>query len=113
MRHPEQLAKLRQKPVLLTSAIEEILRWDSPVQATGRHLARDCELGGKRLSAGKSVVILNGAANRAPAQFPYPDRFDIARDPNAHVAFDEGIHSAWVPRWRASRALLRGGTGPL
>jgi cytochrome P450 len=92
MRHPDQLAMLRRNPTLLTSAIEEILRWDSPVQATGRHLARDCELGGKRLSAGKSVVILNGAANRDPAQFPDPDRFDIARDPNAHVAFGEGIH---------------------
>jgi cytochrome P450 len=92
MRHPDQLALLRRNPALLPSAIEEILRWDSPVQATGRHLARDCQLGETWLSEGKSVVILNGAANRDPAQFPDPDRFDIAREPNAHLALGEGIH---------------------
>jgi pimeloyl-[acyl-carrier protein] synthase len=92
LRHPEQLERLRRSPVLLPSAIEEMLRWDCPVQATGRHCNKECELGGAHLRPHMAVVVLNGAANRDPAQFPEPERFDIAREPNPHVAFGEGIH---------------------
>jgi cytochrome P450 len=92
MTHPEQLGLLRRDPSLIPSAIEEMLRWDCPVQATGRNIVRDCEFAGIRLREGTVVVILNGAANRDPAQFPDPDRFDITRTPNDHVAFGEGIH---------------------
>jgi cytochrome P450 len=92
MRHPEQLEALRRDPSLMPGAIEEMLRWDCPVQATGRNILHDCEFAGVRLRKDTVVVVLNGAANRDPAQFPDPDRFDIRRDPNDHVAFGEGIH---------------------
>ncbi len=92
MRHPDQLELLRRDPSLMPSAIEEMLRWDCPVQATGRNVVRDCEFAGTPLRAGTVVVVLNGAANRDPAQFPDADRFDIRRAPNDHVAFGEGIH---------------------
>ncbi len=92
MRHPEQLELLRREPGLTAGAIEEMLRWDCPVQATGRNVIRECELGGTRLRPGTAVAVLNGAANRDPAQFPDADRFDIRRSPNDHIAFGEGIH---------------------
>ncbi len=92
MRHPEQLELLRRDPSLMPGAIEEMLRWDCPIQATGRNIVRDCEFSGVQLREGTMVVVLNGAANRDPAHFPDPDRFDIRRDPNDHVAFGEGIH---------------------
>ena len=92
MAHPEQLALLRHNPSLMPGAIDEMLRWDCPVQATGRNIIRDCEFAGTRLREGTVVVILNGAANRDPAQFSDSDRFDITRTPNDHVAFGEGIH---------------------
>jgi cytochrome P450 len=92
VRHPEQLELLCRNPALLPSAIEEMLRWDCPVQATGRHCNMECQLGGAHLRPHMAVAVLNGAANRDPAQFPDPERFDIAREPNPHVAFGEGIH---------------------
>ncbi len=92
MQHPEQLEALRRDSTLMPGAIEEMLRWDCPVQATGRNILHDCEFAGVRLREGTVVVVLNGAANRDPAQFPDADRFDIRRDPNDHVAFGEGIH---------------------
>lgn len=92
MSHPDQLELLRADPTLITSAVEEMLRWDCPVQATGRNAIRECELGGTRIRPGTAVAILNGAANRDPAQFPDSDRFDIRRSPNDHIAFGEGIH---------------------
>jgi cytochrome P450 len=69
-----------------------MLRYDCPVQATGRNMIRDYDLAGTQLRPGMTVVVLNGAANRDPAVFPDADRFDITRDPNDHVAFGEGIH---------------------
>ncbi len=92
MRHPQQLELLRREPALTAGAIEEMLRWDCPVQATGRNVIRECVLGGTRLRPGTAVAVLNGAANRDPAQFPDADRFDIRRSPNDHLAFGEGIH---------------------
>src|SRR5579883_1635829 len=92
MRHPDQLQALRRDASLMAPAIEEMLRFDCPVQATGRNVLQDCEFAGVPMRTGTMVVVLNGAANRDPAQFPDPDRFDIARTPNDHVAFGEGIH---------------------
>jgi cytochrome P450 len=92
MRHPEQLELLRREPGLMPSAIAEMLRYDCPVQATGRNMIREYDLAGTQLRPGMTVVVLNGAANRDPAAFPDADRFDITRDPNDHVAFGEGIH---------------------
>ncbi|MEH3142773.1 MAG: cytochrome P450 [Mycobacterium kyogaense] len=93
MRHPDQLALLRDDPDLWPSAIEEMLRFDSPVQMTARQAGRDTEIAGVPITRGTAVVLLLGGANRDPKVFEHPDRFDIAR-PNArdHLAFGSGIH---------------------
>ncbi len=93
LQHPDQLALLRDDPTLWPSAIEEILRFDSPVQITSRKALCDMDIAGTRLREGEGVVLLLGGANRDPRVFDYPDRFDITR-PNAreHLAFASGIH---------------------
>jgi len=92
MRHPDQLALLRRDFSLLPKAIEEMLRFDGPVQSTVRFTCENVELGGAQIPANTACFIIVSAANRDPAQFPDPDRFDITRDPNDHIAFGEGIH---------------------
>ncbi|MEJ3654075.1 cytochrome P450 [Actinomycetes bacterium KLBMP 9759] len=91
--HPDQLALLRAEPQRWSNAVDEILRFDSPVQRTGRVAHRTTEIGGRRVPPGKPVLLLLGAANRDPAVFPDPQTFDITR-PNAgdHVAFSSGVH---------------------
>jgi cytochrome P450 len=91
-RHPDQLRRLREEPALMPRAIEEMLRYDGPVQATVRRPKEKAEIGGTTLEPGTAAFLLLAAANRDPAQFPNPETFDIARDPNEHVAFGEGIH---------------------
>ncbi|HVA81472.1 MAG TPA: cytochrome P450 [Candidatus Binataceae bacterium] len=90
--HPEQMAALRANPARLPGAIEEMLRYDGPVQSTFRVAMRDCIVGGGEIKPGTGVFVILAAANRDPAMFPEPDRFDITRTPNAHVALGEGIH---------------------
>lgn len=90
--HPAQLARLRAEPGLLPAAIEEVLRYRPPVQAVFRQTRREVTLRGKAIPAGTLVLAMIGAANRDPKQFRRPWRFDIARDPNPHVAFGHGIH---------------------
>ena len=92
LRHPDQAAKLRQNPTLIENAVEECLRHDSPVQMTGRQLKEEVEIDGRRLQVGERVFTLIGSANRDSNQFPDPDRFDIARTDNRHLAFGHGIH---------------------
>ncbi|HJY84582.1 MAG TPA: cytochrome P450 [Candidatus Binatia bacterium] len=92
LQHPDQLAKLRDNPELIQSAIEESLRYDSPVQLTGRWVNEDVEIGSQVIHGGEMVLTLLGAANRDPVQFPDPDRFDITRSDNRHLAFGQGIH---------------------
>ncbi len=92
MRHRDQLELLRKTPSLLGGAIEEMLRYDGPVQSTFRTATRDCEVGGKPLAAKTGMFVILAAANRDPAIFASPERFDITRSPNDHVAFGEGIH---------------------
>lgn len=93
LQHPDQLALPRERPDLLQGAVEEMLRFESPVQqATFRVAAEAFEVGGERIEQGQVVTALIGAANRDPERFPDPDRFDIARDPNRHLAFGLGIH---------------------
>jgi cytochrome P450 len=92
LRHPEAAARLRLDPGLAGGAVEELLRYDSPVQFTSRHALADLEIGGRRVAAGETVVAVLGAANRDPAQFPDPDRLDLGRTPNRHLAFGGGIH---------------------
>ncbi|MGK3988755.1 cytochrome P450 [Sorangium sp. So ce136] len=92
LENPIELARLRAEPHLLPSAIEEVLRHRSPVQAMFRVTRRDVPMRGQVIPAGKAVLAMIGSANRDPQQFRDPDRFDIARDPNPHVAFGHGIH---------------------
>jgi pimeloyl-[acyl-carrier protein] synthase len=91
-RNPEQMKMLQRDVSLLPRAIEEMLRYDGPVQSTARFTKGDVELNGTFFPAGFPIFVILAAANRDPAQFPNPDRFDITRDPNDHLAFGEGIH---------------------
>jgi pimeloyl-[acyl-carrier protein] synthase len=92
LRDPGARARLQADAALARSAVEELLRYDSPVQFTSRHALEDLDVGGRRVRAGETVVAVLGAANRDPAQFPDPDRLDLARAPNRHLAFGGGIH---------------------
>jgi cytochrome P450 len=91
-RNPDSMAALRSKPELMRGAIEEMLRYDGPVQATFRTATKDTVVGGTPIAAGMGAFVIIAAANRDPARFKDPEKFDIAREPNDHVAFGEGIH---------------------
>jgi cytochrome P450 len=90
--HPDQLAVLRREPGLLGSALEESLRYESPVSRQSRLMKADVELGGRTIRQGDMVFQMLNAANRDPAHFADPDRFDVRRHPNRHIAFGQGIH---------------------
>ena len=92
LRHPDQLAALREDPGLITSAVEELLRFDSPVQVDVRSVLDDCEVNGFRVRRGDNVVTLLGAANRDPDRFEAPDRLDVRRGDQNHLSFGRGIH---------------------
>ncbi len=93
VQHPEQFAVLKTDPdALLRGMVEEALRYESPVTRAVRKAREDLEFGGKTIKQGQLVVLLLGAANRDPAQFPEPARFDIRRSPNKHFAFGYGPH---------------------
>jgi cytochrome P450 len=92
IRHPEQVEALRGDPGLLPAAIEEMLRFDPPVQRVRRRVMADLELGGSQLRAGDTVMLLLGSANRDPEVFEEPERFDICRVRPSHAAFGQGIH---------------------
>lgn len=89
---PDIMEQLYAEPDLIPGAIEEVLRYRSPVQLTGRIALADTVLGNQHIQAGQRVVATIGSANRDEAQFPDPDRFDIRRSPNRHLAFGHGIH---------------------
>ncbi len=92
LRYPEQKARLIAQPDLIKTAVEEILRFESSNQLGNRMTTESVELGGMTLPPQTSVTLCIGAANRDPAQFPDPERFDIARTPNRHLAFGTGVH---------------------
>lgn len=92
MENPGELARLRQAPELLPSAIEEIVRYRSPGQMMFREARKDVEMHGQVIPAGRQVLAMIGSANRDPEHFADPDRFDIGRDPNPHLAFGHGVH---------------------
>ena len=92
VRHPAELAKLRAHPELIASAVEECLRFDGPIVLTSRILHAEVEFGGKLLPKDARVWGMLAAANRDPAVFPDPDRFDVTRKPNDHLAFGGGAH---------------------
>ena len=91
-RHPDERQRLAADPSLLPTAIDEVLRFDTPVQGNGRITTRACELAGVDIPEGTLIVGLLAAANRDPAHFPDPQRFDVGRTPNNHLAFSKGIH---------------------
>jgi cytochrome P450 len=92
-RHPDQLDLLRAQPAGWANAVDEILRYDSPVQRTGRVALRDTEVAGHQVRAGSLIILLLGGANRDPAVFPDPDRLDVQRaEAGEHVAFSSGVH---------------------
>ncbi len=90
--HPEQLERLRRDPSLLQKAIEEMLRWVSPVMQFRRTATRDTRIGDRTIRKGDKVVMYYGAANRDPEVFENPEVFDITRSPNPHLAFGLGPH---------------------
>src|SRR5262245_3341798 len=124
-RHPDQLRRLRAEPGLLPTAVEEFLRYDGPVQLTYRMAREDFAFAGKPIRKGQVVHLVLGAANRDPDRFPDPDRLDVGRTPNPHVAFGHGHHyclGAWLARLEAQVAFqtllhrfptLRLGDGPV
>lgn len=92
LRHSEQREKLRADLSLIPSAVEELLRYESPSQHTARLAPHDTELGGKQIRQRQAVIAVMGAANRDPERFPEPDRLDICRQDNRHVAFAWASH---------------------
>lgn len=93
LEHPEQLEMLRQNPSLIGSAVEELLRYTSPVQmATERFAREDVTIAGTTIPRGELVLAVIGSANRDEGQFESPDTLDVTRDPNKHLAFGKGIH---------------------
>jgi cytochrome P450 len=108
LRHPEERRRLQDDLGLLHGAVEELLRYDGPVQRTGRMATVDCEIAGVPIPAGSLVLGLLGAANRDPAHFAEPDRLDVTREEPRHLAFGSGIHyclGASLARLEAQVAL--------
>jgi len=108
LRNPGELRRLREDPSLIRSAVEELLRYDSPVQLAGRGARADVVIGGERIAAGEPMMLLIGAANRDPAQFPDPDRLDIGRQDVKMLSFGGGIHfclGAMLARTEAQVAI--------
>jgi cytochrome P450 len=90
--NPGVVERLRKNRALVTGAIEETLRYYSPVKAMPRVTTSETTLGDQHIKAGQVIVAWIGSANRDEAAFPDPDRFDIEREPNRHIAFGHGIH---------------------
>jgi cytochrome P450 len=107
--HPDQLAKLKADPSLINGAVEEVLRYESPVDITGRIAPRDMEVGGCPMKQSQSMFLSLRGANRDPQAFPDPHKFDIARKDAPHVAFGGGLHlciGSPLARLEAQVALL-------
>jgi cytochrome P450 len=110
LEHPLEWARLRAAPALLASAVEEFLRYQSPNQLGNRRVVAPATIGGVAMPEGTLVTLGIGAANRDPAQFPEPDRLDLGRTPNRHLAFITGIHACagmWLARMEGRVAIGR------
>jgi hypothetical protein len=92
LRHPDQMRKLQSDFSLIPSAIEELLRYESPSQHTARLAPDDVELGGKKIRKRQAVIAVMAAGNRDPERFPDPDRLDLTRQDNRHLAFGWAAH---------------------
>jgi pimeloyl-[acyl-carrier protein] synthase len=92
LKNPSELERLRADRSLLPTAVNELLRYDAPVQATARVAREDLELAGERIPSGAMVQVLLGSANRDPVRFEDPDRLDVGRTNNEHLAFGWGVH---------------------
>ena len=92
LRNPDQLQRLRDDPGLIPAAVDEVLRFDSPVQTDFRRVLADCEVGGFALRKRDNIALSLGAANRDPAAFEDPDRLDVGRNQGSHLSFGRGIH---------------------
>jgi cytochrome P450 len=91
-RNPDQLARLRGDVSLVPTAVEELMRWDTPLQMFERWVLEDLELDGEAVPRGAELGLLFGSANRDPAAFPLPEQLDVGRDPNPHLSFGAGVH---------------------
>jgi len=108
LKNPEELAKLRARPDLMKNAVEEVLRYDTPVTNSGRIAHQDLEFDGVKIGQGESLAVSLAAANRDPAIYPDPDRFDIEREDTHHQAFGGGRHiclGAHLARLEAAETL--------
>jgi hypothetical protein len=92
LRNPGKMQWLRDQPSLMQAAVEELLRYESPSQHTARMAPYDLELGNRKIRKRQAVIAVMGAANRDPERFPDPDRLDLARTDNRHVAFGWAAH---------------------
>ena len=92
LRHPDQLKALRDDPGLIPAAVDELLRYDSPVQMTLRCAVEDCDIDGVPVRAGQDIILLGGSANRDPDAFEKPDQLDFNRPKQDHISFGRGIH---------------------
>ncbi|MGI5340974.1 cytochrome P450 [Streptomyces sp. CA-181903] len=112
--HPYQLGLLSERPELLPGAVEELVRYDGPVQLISRRAHEDGEIGGHLVRRGEKVTLVLGSANRDPRRFPHPDRLDIRRDARRHCGFGLGAHyclGAPLARVEAETGLRRLLTG--
>ncbi|MEJ8474212.1 cytochrome P450 [Roseibium algae] len=92
IRFPEEMRQLREDNSLMKTAVQEMFRFESPLPFFHRYCTQDVEVAGQRFSAGTKFGVLYGSANRDGSQFPEPDRFDVSRSPNWHIAFGRGAH---------------------
>ena len=108
LRHPDQFARLREDPQLIAIAVEELLRYETPIQVSIRGIPEEIEFCGRRVGPKQLLVLLLGAANRDPQQFANPDRLDLTRRPNRHVSFGLGPHGCvggWMARFGLAIAI--------
>jgi cytochrome P450 len=93
MNNPAQLQRLRDDPALITTAVDEMLRCEGPIQLNNRRLTQAAEIGGEQFDDGTRITLCIGAADRDPDEFESPDEFDVGRKPNRHVAFGHSAHA--------------------
>ena len=111
LRHPHQLRLLQADPARIKTTIDECLRYDCPAQVISRTALADVERSGKTIQKGQTINFVLGAANRDPAQFPEPDKFDICRQPNRYLSFGRGMHYCFGAR--LARLVAQIGVGTL